>query len=36
MTTWTTTLLNAHHKLKRTRRTNSKFGIWSFDVAIRT
>ena len=27
--TWTTTFENAHHRLNRTSRTNSKFGIWS-------
>jgi hypothetical protein len=33
--TWTTTLENAHHKLNRTSRGNSKLGIWSLDEAIR-
>ena len=35
MMTWTTTLLNAQNRLNSTSRTNSKLGIWSFDVAIR-
>ena len=33
--TWITTLESAHHRLNRTRRMNSKFGIWSLEVAIR-
>ncbi len=33
--TWMTTLESAHHRLNRTSRMNSKFGIWSWEVAIR-
>ena len=36
MTTWTTTLLTAHQRLKRTSRMNSKLGMARRDWAIRT